>query len=149
MKRWIAPAVTAGTIFVVNVIGRVIAEVIVNSDDVSTQTTIGIYGVSGMVAIALAAGVWWSVRHPLQRTVSELGLALLIATFASVLLGPLTVGGNPFGSGVSLVVAEVLMFFACTAVAAFVGFLATTVLGTDHRSRNLKRVEQHYGRTRR
>lgn len=149
MKRWMPMAIVAGTLFVVNVAGRVGAEVIVGSKDQSVQNLIGVAGLAAMGIVGIVAGVWWSMRKPMQRIVAELGPALLIGTALSVLVGPLPVGGNPFAGGVGLVLAELLMFFAVSVVAVFLGFLAVTVLGMDYRSRHLKRVEHHYGRGRR
>ena len=146
MKRWIPVAVVAAALFVINVIGRVAAAVFVDADDTGTQNLLGIVGAGVMTVAAIGVGVWWSMRMPMQSLIPRLGSALLLGTLAAVLLGPLTVGGNPFAGGAGLVLAELAMFAALLLVGAFLGYLGATVAGADYRGRNLKRVERHYGR---
>lgn len=149
MKRWLAPAIVTMAFFVLNVAGRVVAEVFIASDDADTQNLIGICGVAAMAVLAIVAGIYWSIRVPVLRVLADLGAACLVGALLSVLIGPLLVGGNPFGGGFGFVLAELTMFFGVCLIAVFVGYLAATMFGADHRSKGLKRVEHHYGRARR
>lgn len=149
MKRWAPMAAVVAALFVVNLAGRVVTRLFLDDDDLSGQTMVGVIGAIAMGVVALLAGIRWSATGPVQRTVAQLGSALLVATVLCVLPAPLVVGGNPFGGGVGLVFAELFMFAVITIGAALLGMLITMALGIDHRSRQLKRVEHHYGRGRR
>ena len=146
MKRWTPVAVVAVLIFVMNLAGRIYTEFYVSEDDISTQNVLGIAAAGGMALVALIAGLVWSMRASMRHLVAYLGGGLLIGTALAVLIGPLCLGGNPFAGGVDLVLAELVMFFGISVVAAFVGYLITTILGIDHRGKQLKRVESYYGR---
>lgn len=149
MKRWIPVAIVSLVMLAANVIGRLVSPEAIDSVTANYQSLVGALATGGMALAAAVAGAWWSVKTPMQRTVADVGLALVLGTFAAVLLGPLCVGLNPFGSGAGLIIAELLFFLGVGVVAAFLGFMVVTTLGVDYRSKNLKRVERHYGRGRR
>ncbi|ADD45135.1 hypothetical protein [Stackebrandtia nassauensis] len=149
MKRWIPVAIVSALMLAANVIGRLVSPEAVDSVTANYQSLVGALATGAMALTTLVAGAWWSVKTPMQRTVADVGLGVVVGTFAAVFLGPLCVGANPFASGVGLVLAELLFFFGVGVVAAFVGFMIVTTFGVDYRSKNLKRVEQHYGRGRR
>lgn len=146
MKRWIPSMVVGGGLFLFNVATRLVLELTGIADDVDAQTTVGLYSTGVMGVIALAAGAWWSIRKPLDRCVAELGAALLAASVLSTFVAPLLTGGNPFVGGVGEALILFLFFAGGTTVAAFVGYLAVTIVGVDYRSKNLKLVERRYGR---
>ncbi len=148
MKRWIPVAIVAGAIFAINLAGRIYTDFFVSDDDVHSQNLLGVIAASGMALVALVAGIVWSIRASMRHLVAYLGSGLLVGTVLAVFVGPLLLGGNPFGGGANLVIAELLMFFGFAVVAAFVGYLVTTALGIDHRGKRLKQMESYYGRRR-
>lgn len=149
MQRWIPVAIVSLVMLAANVTGRLVSPEAIDSVTANYQSLVGAAATGAMAVAAIVAGAWWSVKTPMQRTVADVGLALVVGTFAAVLLGPLCVGLNPFASGLGLILAELLFFLGIAVVAAFLGFMVVTTLGVDYRSKNLKRVEQHYGRGRR
>lgn len=149
MKRWIPVAIVSLVMLGANVTGRLVSPEAIDSVTANYQTLVGALATGGMAVAVAVAGAWWSVKTPMQRTVADVGLALVIGAFASVFLGPLCVGLNPFAPGAGPVIAMLMFFLGIAVVAAFLGFMVMATLGVDYRSKNLKRVERHYGRGRR
>lgn len=149
MKRWIPVAIVSLLTLAANVVGRLVSPEAIDSVTANYQSLVGALATGVMALIAAVAGGWWSVKHPMQRVVADLGVALVAGAFASVLLGPLLVGLNPFAFGFGLILAQLMFFLGIGVVAAFLGFMVVATLGADHRAKSLKRVERHYGRGRR
>ncbi|HZE40991.1 MAG TPA: hypothetical protein VE172_19505 [Stackebrandtia sp.] len=146
MKRAIPVAAVAAVLFVVNIAGRYLSPTGNDATTYNMQTMVGVVAATVMGLFALGVGLYWSMRVPLQRVVSELGLGLLIGAALAVFVAPLTLAMNPFSADFGLLLAELIIFFGIEVLGAFVGFMIAATFGIDYRSKNLKRVERYYGR---
>jgi hypothetical protein len=141
--RWLPVALLAVGLFAVNGASRLITWKggFVKDDQ---QMRIGFIAVATVAVILIAASAWWSYRYPFGRVVADLGLAVLIAAAAAVIIGPYLGGSRPFKEGLEFVVLQVLLFLGLGAAGVFVGFLGVVAFGADWKSRGLKRYEQNY-----
>ncbi|GAA4923209.1 hypothetical protein LX16_5108 [Stackebrandtia albiflava] len=145
MKRIVPAALIALGLFLFNLGARIIVEVSGQADDPDAQFTIGLYATIGMGLVALAATAWWGTRKAVDRLIAELGPALVAAVVLSVFVAPLLVGGNPFEGGAGWIIIQLLFFTGVCAVGGLLGYLVITIVGLDHRSQRLRRVETYYG----
>jgi hypothetical protein len=141
--RWLPVALVTVGLFVINGASRLITWKggIVKEDQ---QMRIGFIAIAAVGVILIAASAWWSYRYPLGRMVADLGLAVLIACAASLIIGPYLGGSRPFKEGLEFFVLQVLLFVGLGGVGMFLGFLGVVAFGADWKSRGLKRYEQNY-----
>jgi hypothetical protein len=144
-QRWLRVGLLALGLFAVNVIARVVTEV----GDVTTDSGRDLVAYGGMAAVFVAvavAGAWWAVRYPFSRIVFDVGAAVIIFALLSILVGPLFVGDSPFASGLAFIVGQILLLIAVGLVGGLLGFAATVTVGKDWKSRGLRQFEQTYHR---
>lgn len=141
--RWLPIALVALGLFAVNGASRLITWKggIVKEDQ---QMRIGFIAVAAVGVLLIAASAWWSYRYPLGRMIADLGLAVLIACAASLIIGPYLGGSRPFKEGLEFVVLQVLLFLGLGGVGVFLGFLGVVAFGADWKSRGLKQYERNY-----
>ena len=144
-RRWVAVGVLCLSLFAINVIARVITNVfnIENGDD---QAKLVLYGMIATAVILIAATAWWAARYPFSRVFFDIGAAVVVAAFLSLIIGPLVGGATPFTEGLATFVGEVLMFLAIAAVGFFLGFAGMMTFGRDYKSKRLRNYEQTYNR---
>ena len=83
--------IVAGVIFLANIIVRILGLTVYRKSD-NGQINSGLVFLAALAVIMLVAAYWWSVRFPSSRALPELGLVLLSATIACVLIGPVFSG---------------------------------------------------------
>jgi hypothetical protein len=153
-NRWVKVAAVGLGFFVINAISRLISLAtqpdeepsVLGPVDDTGQTVLAVVGALLVVALMTGAAAWWSVRHPIGRVVADLGLATLIGTVLSLLIGPLVVGDAPFAEGLESFVYQFLQFLGLGALGILLGFSAMTVLGKDWRSRGLAAYVDRHGK---
>ncbi len=110
-------AIVAGVIFLANIIVRILGLTVYRKSD-NGQINSGLVFLAVLAVIMVVAAYWWSVRYPSSRALPELGLVLLSATIACVLIGPVfsgalsrlhhpKVSANPFDGGAGLFFSEI------------------------------------------
>ncbi len=125
-------------LIVANLVGRIIAVRIYDETEMVTDTFDLVATVTylSMVAVALAAGVWWGVRRHRQEIVPELLPVFLATTLIAVLVNPVIARDDyPTLSGVF---SQVPLYFVTLVAGAFIGYLIVMALGVDHYGRELK-----------
>lgn len=125
-------------LIVANLVGRIIAVRIYDETEVVTDTFDLVATVTylSMVAVALAAGLWWGVRRHRREIVPELLPVFLATTLIAVLVNPVIARDDyPTLSGVF---SQVPLYFVTLVSGAFIGYLIVMALGVDHYGRELK-----------
>jgi hypothetical protein len=137
-ERWLPVGVIAGTLFLVNVVARLIVRFAAGSDD-DKQVTIGLWALFAVGAVLIPVAFWYGRRHPMLQVVADLGIAVVAACVLAVLIGPFVSGATPFGDGIGLVFRQFFYFVGLSAIGAVLGVLALMTLGLDYRSQSWKR----------
>ena len=83
----------------------------------------------------------------MPRVWADLLFAAGAACLASVLLGPLLVGEQPFAEGAGLFFRQIWWYVGITLVAAFLGALVVMTMGKDWKSQAWKRYADRAGAT--
>ncbi|MGC5030202.1 hypothetical protein [Micromonospora sp. DT229] len=140
-QRWRAVGVLTIALFAVNVVARLIIRFGFDGDEAAAdRVTLGMFVVIGLI-LAGTAIVWGQSRPPAQWGV-EVAAAIGMALALTMLVGPLLVGQNPFGSGSATFFWQVLLYLLATSIGAILGHLLLTTLGRDYRSQRLQRLAQ-------
>lgn len=131
-------AIVAGVLFLIDAVARFLVRIFWSHHE-STQTVIG-FIVLGLVAVVMAVAAYrWTVRWPSSRALPELGLVLLVACVASVVIGPLAGASYPFREGAGDFFHQVWIYLAIGGTGGVLGILAAMAVGRDHRAQALKR----------
>jgi len=144
-RRWVAVGVLCLAIFAINIIARVITKVF-HVDNADDQAKLVLYGMIAMAVILVAATAWWAGRYPFSRVFFDIGAAVVVAAFLSLIVGPFAGGATPFTEGLATFVGEMLMFLGIAAVGFFLGFAGMVTFARDYKSRRLRSYEQTYNR---
>jgi hypothetical protein len=138
-ERWRAVGVLAGALFAVNVVARLVIEFGFEGEagTAADRVSLGMFLVIGLILAVLAFRR--GHREPLARWGTDIGAAVLVALLATVLVGPLLVGNNPFAGGFGAFLAQIGFYLVAAGAGILVGYLLLTALGRDHRSRQLAR----------
>ncbi|MGC5049903.1 hypothetical protein ACLQ2S_00380 [Micromonospora sp. DT48] len=140
-QRWRAVGVLAIALFAVNVVARLIIRLGFDGDDsAADRVSLGMFVVIGLILAGVA--FVWGERRPLAEWASDVAAAIGIAVGLTVLIGPLSVGQNPFAGGGSTFFAQIGLYLVATTVGTMLGYLLLVTLGRDHRSRNLQRFAE-------
>lgn len=134
-------AILAGVLFLVDAVARALVRLVWPHND-SKQTVVG-FIVLGLVAtVMLVVACRWTIRYPSSRALGELGLILLAACLASVVLGPLAGASYPFRSGAGEFFHEIWIYLAIGGGGAVLGILTAMAAGKDYRAQALKRFAE-------
>lgn len=147
--RYKPVAVAAGLIFLANVIVRILGITVYRKSD-NGQINSGLVFLAAIAVIMIVAAYWWSVRYPASRALPDLGLVLLSATIACIMIGPLISGGlsrlhgpkvplNPFDGGAGIFFSEIWHLLGIGIAGGVIGLLAAMAIGKDYRAQQLKR----------
>jgi hypothetical protein len=140
--------IAAGLIFLANIIVRLLGVTVFHKSD-NAQINSGLAFLIAIGVIMIVSAYWWSVRYPLSRAVPELGLIMLSACLACVLIGPplgwlfgkisgSQVEANPFAGGAGLFFSEIWHFLGVGIFGVILGLLASMAIGQDYRAKALK-----------
>jgi hypothetical protein len=143
-ERWLPVGLLAAGLFAINVAGRVAAKVWGDGDD-DREIRIGLIALAGIGLVMLVAAVRWVRRHPMPRVWADLLFAAGAGCAASVLLGPLIVGEQPFAEGAGLFFRQIWWYAGITLVGGFLGALIVMTLGKDWKSQAWKRYADRVG----
>ncbi|WBB79324.1 hypothetical protein O7606_24670 [Micromonospora sp. WMMD882] len=139
--QWRSIGVLTGVLFAVNVVARLVTRFAFDEDVAAAdRVSLAMFLVVGLILAAVA--FTWARRSPVARWGADLAAAVGVAMLATILLGPLVVGANPFAGGVGTFFAQIWLYLLSTAAGVLVGYLLATALGLDHRSRQLKRYAE-------
>jgi hypothetical protein len=148
-ERYKPPVIVAGVLFLVCVIGGLLGTGVLFNHGGWTGLSVII-----LIAVIMAVAAFlWSQAHPLARVVPDVLLTTTIACFFTVALVPLisevAAKGhwkwgptNPFASGAGEFFSRIWVFYGCALAGAVLGWMITVALGTDYRSKALKRYTQ-------
>jgi Na+/melibiose symporter-like transporter len=140
-QRWRAVGALAGTLFLVNVLARLVIKFGFDDDDTaSTRVSWLMFLVIGLILAVMAFR--WGRDRPVGRWAADLAAAVGVALALTVFVAPLLVGRSPFADGAGVFFAQIWLYLAATAAGVLVGYLLLTALGLDHRSQQLKRYAQ-------
>ncbi|NLU76947.1 hypothetical protein HCA58_00770 [Micromonospora sp. HNM0581] len=140
-QRWRAVGVLAIALFAVNVLARLVIRFGFDGDDsVADRVSLGMFVVIGLMLAGVA--FVWGARRPLARWAGEVAAAVGLAVGATVLVGPLLVGDNPFAGGGATFFAQIGLYLVVTTIGTMLGYLLLVTLGRDHRSRGLQRYAE-------
>lgn len=148
-------AIVAGVIFLANIIVRILGLTVYRKSD-NGQINSGLVFLAVLAVIMVVAAYWWSVRYPSSRALPELGLVLLSATIACVLIGPVfsgalsrlhhpKVSANPFDGGAGLFFSEIWHLLGIGIGGAIIGLLVAMAIGRDYRAQQLKEFTKTVG----
>lgn len=141
--RLVPVAVVALALLVVNVIGRLVVLLAgVKADN--RLLLASVYSMLAMAVLAGFAGFRWARRYETARVVGELGLAVVLGSLLTVLVGPLVVGTSPFHGGFNALLELFGICFAITALGAAIGALIVLAIGQDRTSRAWRYQAESY-----
>ncbi|HET8682272.1 MAG TPA: hypothetical protein VFM54_10415 [Micromonosporaceae bacterium] len=140
-ERWQPVAILAAALFVTNLVARVGIRIFAADND-PWQVRVGLATMSLIAAIVAVCAFLWARRHPMGRTVADLGAAVLAACVLSVLVGPFVSGTQPFAEGAGAFFALIWQYLAFALGGAVLGIIAVVGTGLDHRSQALKRYAE-------
>jgi hypothetical protein len=135
--RWTPVAAVALALLVMNILGRLV--VLLTGMDADRQMVLAsLYSMVAMALVAGYAGFHWTRRYDVTRVVGEVGGAILLGSLATVLVGPLVVGLNPFTGGAGIFLRQLGLCFVICVIGAVIGLLVVMALGQDRKSRAWK-----------
>jgi hypothetical protein len=140
-ERWLPVGLLAVVLFAINVAGRVFAKIWADGND-DKEIRVGLIALAATGVVVLAFTAWWAQRHPIPRVWADLAFGVGSACLASVLLGPLLVGDQPFAEGAGLFFRQIWWYLGISVAAAGLGMLAVMTLGMDWKSRAWKRYAE-------
>lgn len=143
-ERWLPVGVLAVVMFAINVVGRVVAKVWGDGDD-DRETRVGLIALAAIGVVVFVAAIRWVRRHPMPRVWADLLFAAGAACAASVFVGPLLVGEQPFAEGAGLFFRQIWWYAGITLVAGFLGALVVMTMGKDWKSQAWKRYADRVG----
>ncbi|MGA8115634.1 MAG: hypothetical protein WCA46_18390 [Actinocatenispora sp.] len=132
--RWTPPMLVALALFVINVLGRVVV-LLTGMDGEDDMVMASLYSMLAMSLVAGYAGFRWTRRYEMSRVVGEVGFAIVLGSLLAALVGPLTVGLDPFTGGAGIILRQLGICFAICALGAAVGLMLVLALGQDRKSR--------------
>jgi hypothetical protein len=140
-QRWQRIGILAGTLFVINVIGRLVIR-LGSIDEVDTQLTLTLlaYGLIALVMAVLAG--WWGQQHPLGSVIGELSAAVVAAGVLILGVGPFISGTTPAAVGAGDTFNAAWQYAGFAAGGTALGLMVITMLGKDYTSRSLQRFEE-------
>ncbi|MEU4566872.1 hypothetical protein [Micromonospora sp. NPDC023956] len=140
-NRWRSVGVLAGALFAVNVVARLVTRFAFDEDPVAAdRVSLAMFLVIG--AVLATVTFRWARRSAVARWGGDLATAVGIAMLATVLVGPLLVGNNPFAGGGVTFFAQLGLYLLATGAGVLTGYLIATALGVDHQSQLLKRYAE-------
>ncbi|HLL68004.1 MAG TPA: hypothetical protein VK453_20150 [Micromonosporaceae bacterium] len=134
-------AVLAGTLFLLNVIARLVVRLAAGKD-ADKQAWLGAIAFLVVGAVMIGAAYWWARRHPMPRVVADLLIAALVGCLLGSLLGPFVSSGEAFAGGIGAFLARFGYYLAVAALGALFGLLLVTALGQDYKAQALKRYAE-------
>ena len=140
-ERWLPVGVLAVGLFAINVIGRVVAKFWADGDD-DKEIRVGLIALGAIGLVVFVAAIRWVRRHPGGRVWGDLLVAAGAACLASVLIGPLLVGEQPFAEGAGLFFRQIWWYAGITLGAGLLGALIVMALGQDWKSQAWKRYAE-------
>jgi hypothetical protein len=140
-ERWLPVGLLAVVLFAINVVGRVVAKIWADGND-DKEIRVGLIALAAVGVVVLGFTAWWVQRHPIPRVWADLAFAVGSACLASVLLGPLLVGDQPFAEGAGLFFRQIWWYLGISVAAAGLGMLAMMTLGKDWKSQAWKRYAE-------
>jgi hypothetical protein len=140
-ERWLPVGLLAVVLFAVNVAGRVVAKFWADGND-DKETRVGLIALAVIGVAVLGVTARWVQRHPMPRVWTDLAFGVGAACLASVLLGPLLVGEQPFAEGAGLFFRQIWWYLGIGLAAAGLGMLVVMTLGRDWKSRAWKRYAE-------
>ena len=141
-ERWLPVGVLAVVMFAINVVGRVVAKVWGDGDD-DREIRVGLIALAAIGVVVFVAAMRWVRRYPMPR--ADLLFAAGAACAASVLIGPLLVGEQPFAEGAGLFFRQIWWYAGITLVGGFLGALVVMTMGKDWKSQAWKRYADRVG----
>ena len=140
-QRWFPSVVLAVSLFAINVLARLIAQIGFDDDQSAhNRATLVMF-----VLIALVLGGYAFVVSQGRRPsgwLPELAFGAVGGMLLTVLAGPLVTGDSPFGNGAGDFFAQIWLYSACAAVGTLLGYWIAVLLGRDYRSRSLAAYSQ-------
>lgn len=140
-ERWRPVALLTGTLFLVNVLGRVAVKLWAEDND-DRQIKIGLVAFVVVSLISFAVALRWVPRHPMAEMWGDFVVSFTIACALCVLVGPLTVGDNPFDEGAGIFFRQIWWFYGFALGGAGFGALVIMTMGRDWKSQAWKRYAQ-------
>ena len=140
-ERWLPVGVLALVLFAVNVAGRVVAKVWADGND-DKEIRVGLVALAVIGVVVLGVTIWWVQRRPMPRVWADLAFAVGFGCLASVLIGPLLVGDQPFAEGAGLFFRQIWWYLGISLAAAGLGMLIVMTLGKDWKSQAWKRYAE-------
>src|SRR6185312_15811312 len=113
--------------------------------DDDREIRVGLIALAAIGVVVFVAAIRWVRCHPMPRVWSDLLWAAGIACAASVLLGPLLVGEQPFAEGAGLFFRQIWWYAGITLAAGFLGGLIVMTMGQDWKSQAWKRYADRVG----
>ncbi|HEY2794238.1 MAG TPA: hypothetical protein VGJ28_17870 [Micromonosporaceae bacterium] len=146
-SRYQQIAIVAAVIFLIGAVAALLSSGPLTTS--SGQTNAGLIALGLIGLVMCVVSYVWAVRNPLHRVVPDLGLVIVFAGVASILLLPMIgeitapgkyewSGANPFSGGAGLFFDKIWFFLGCTLVGATIGWLISIAFGRDYRSKALK-----------
>ena len=143
-ERWLPVGLLAVGMFAINVLGRVVAKVWGDGDD-DREIRVGLIALLAIGVVMFVAAIRWVRRYPMQRVWADLLTAAGAACAASVLIGPLLVGEQPFAEGAGLFFRQIWWYAGITLVSGCLGGLIVMSTGKDWKSQAWKRYADRVG----
>jgi predicted cobalt transporter CbtA len=143
-ERWLPVGLLAVGMFAINVLGRVVAKVWGDGDD-DREIRVGLIALLAIGVVMFVAAIRWVRRYPMQRVWADLLTAAGAACAASVLIGPLLVGEQPFAEGAGLFFRQIWWYAGITLVSGCLGGLIVMSMGKDWKSQAWKRYADRVG----
>ena len=140
-QRWLPVGVLAGTLFVVNIVARLVVRLAAGKDD-GKQFWVGAVALAAVALVMLVAAVYWMRRHQTPRVVGELVLGGFVGGLLSSLIGPLISSGEAFPDGAGGVIADLFYYLVVCGFGAFLGGLGIMIAGLDYKSQSWKRYAE-------
>lgn len=137
-QRWLPVAALAGGLFLFNIVVRLVVRLAAGKDE-GTLTWIGVVALGAVALVVLLAGVWWTPKYPMPRTIGDLALASVVGSLLAVLVGPLVSRGSPYQGGFGFIFAQFWYYLAFCAGGALFGILGVMSFGKDYKSQSWQR----------
>ncbi|OZV82400.1 hypothetical protein CA850_08945 [Micromonospora echinospora] len=139
--RWRPIGVLAGGLFAVNVVARLVTRFAFDEDPVAAdRVSLAMFLLIGVILAAVT--FTWARRSAVAQWGGDLATAVVAAMLATILIGPLLVGNNPFAGGAGTFFAQLGLYLLATGAGILIGYLIVVALGIDHRSQQLKRYAE-------
>jgi hypothetical protein len=140
-ERWLPVGLLAVVLFAINVAGRVVAKFWADGDD-DKEIRVGLITLAVIGIVVLGVTVRWVRRHPIPRVWADLAFGVGAGCLASVLLGPLLVGDEPFAEGAGLFFRQIWWYLGIAIAGAGLAMLIMMTLGKDWKSQAWKRYAE-------